>query len=150
MRRMKGSSSNGAGVRSLSLLPRQEFGPLSLRELPLPPGKFSVSCVHERLPRRSATPEIYHEATDEFVFVLSGRGAILLDGRRLAVRAGDSLYIPAGAVHGVVSGGSPIEALSIFSPPMDTRHPDVRVVGASGVGADPGKMKAQANEKRNK
>ncbi|MBI3507557.1 MAG: cupin domain-containing protein [Proteobacteria bacterium] len=108
-------------------LPAQRFGPLELRELPFSAEAFGVSLLHERLPARSKTPLLHHAATEEAVYVLKGRGFILLDGRKIPVRAGDTLHIPRGSIHGVMTADSAVEALSVFSPAMDPKKPDVHI-----------------------
>lgn len=38
---------------------------------------------------------------DEYYYVISGAGEMLLDGRRIALSPGDHVYSPAGVAHGV-------------------------------------------------
>ena len=114
-------------------VPCQRMGRLLLRDLPLPAGKFGVSWMHERLPRHSRTPAIYHKSTEEVVFILKGRVVVHLDGRHLVAGAGDTLSIPAGTVHAVASGKDAVEVLSLFSPPMDLRRPDAHMKKAAGA-----------------
>jgi quercetin dioxygenase-like cupin family protein len=42
-----------------------------------------------------------HEGMDKLYYVLEGRGLFLLDGRELAMGAGDLLVAPSGVPHGV-------------------------------------------------
>ena len=61
---------------------------------------------------------VCHE-TEEFAFVVSGRGALLLDGRALPFGPGDALYIPGGVWHAVSNTGDE-DAVMVFGFP----HPD--------------------------
>jgi quercetin dioxygenase-like cupin family protein len=61
---------------------------------------------------------VRHE-TEEFAFVVSGRGELLLDGQSLAFGQGDALYIPGGVWHAVSNTGES-DAIMVFGFP----HPD--------------------------
>jgi quercetin dioxygenase-like cupin family protein len=61
---------------------------------------------------------VRHE-TEEFAFVVSGRGELLLDGQSLAFGQGDALYIPGGVWHAVSNTGDS-DAIMVFGFP----HPD--------------------------
>jgi quercetin dioxygenase-like cupin family protein len=61
---------------------------------------------------------VRHE-TEEFAFVVAGRGEILLDDGALAFAPGDALYIPGGVWHAVSNTGD-ADAVMVFGFP----HPD--------------------------
>ena len=61
---------------------------------------------------------VCHE-TEEFAFVVSGQGELLLDGEALAFGRGDALYIPRGVWHAVSNTGDS-DAIMVFGFP----HPD--------------------------
>ena len=61
---------------------------------------------------------VCHE-TEEFAFVVSGRGELLLDDDTLAFAPGDALYIPGGVWHAVSNTGDE-DAVMVFGFP----HPD--------------------------
>jgi quercetin dioxygenase-like cupin family protein len=61
---------------------------------------------------------VRHE-TEEFAYVVSGRGELLLDGRTLAFGPGDALYVPSGVWHAVSNTGDE-DAVMVFGFP----HPD--------------------------
>ena len=124
----------------LRRLRRQAFGSLVMRPLPLAADKFGVSLIHERLRPRAVTPSIYHRLTHEAIFVIKGRATMRLDGKRVSVKAGDTLLIPPGMEHAIVTGREGVEALSLFSPAMDPRRPDVHPAQ--------GGMKIKAKRKR--
>ena len=41
----------------------------------------------------------YHERTDEFYYVLSGKGSMLLDGEQIELHEGVVVYVPRGTRH---------------------------------------------------
>ena len=41
----------------------------------------------------------YHERTDEFYYVISGRGTMLLDGEEIELHPGVVVYVPRGVRH---------------------------------------------------
>ncbi|HET6171311.1 MAG TPA: cupin domain-containing protein [Gaiellales bacterium] len=61
---------------------------------------------------------VRHE-TEEFAFVVSGQGELLLDGETLPFAQGDALYIPGGVWHAVSNTGDE-DAVMVFGFP----HPD--------------------------
>jgi quercetin dioxygenase-like cupin family protein len=61
---------------------------------------------------------VCHE-TEEFAYVVAGRGELLLDDRALAFARGDALYIPSGVWHAVSNTGDE-DAVMVFGFP----HPD--------------------------
>lgn len=44
----------------------------------------------------------YHEKTDEFYYVIDGRGTMLLDGEEIELHAGVVVYVPRGVRHKAV------------------------------------------------
>ena len=61
---------------------------------------------------------VKHE-TEEFAYVVSGRGELLLDDRALPFGPGDALYVPSGVWHAVSNTGDE-DAVMVFGFP----HPD--------------------------
>ena len=41
----------------------------------------------------------YHERTDEFYYVISGHGSMVLDGEQIELHAGVVVYVPRGVRH---------------------------------------------------
>ena len=59
----------------------------------------------------------YHEGFDETVYCLKGTITYTLDGKTIELSAGDSLFIPRGAVHGFANKGTEtVEFLAYCSP----------------------------------
>jgi quercetin dioxygenase-like cupin family protein len=61
---------------------------------------------------------VRHE-TEEFAYVVSGRGELLLDDRALPFGPGDAVYVPSGVWHAVSNTGDE-DAVMVFGFP----HPD--------------------------
>lgn len=101
-----------------------------LKEHPVPDSQ-NIYAVELTRTARSSTSiiqisdrEAYHvhRLHDLSVTVFRGKGRILLNGRDLAVEAGDTISIPANVPHAFLNrGGSkrPAAALVVFSPPYD-------------------------------
>ncbi|WP_276273276.1 cupin domain-containing protein [Haloarcula litorea] len=63
-------------------------------------------------------PENYHADSDQWLFVVAGRGVVTVDGDDQRVAAGDLLRIDAGERHAVENdGGEPLATLNVYTPP---------------------------------
>lgn len=63
-------------------------------------------------------PDNYHPESDQWLFVVSGRGVVTVDGEDETVEAGDLLRIEAGERHAVENDGAdPLETLNVYTPP---------------------------------
>ena len=61
-----------------------------------------------------------HKTHDGTVMMISGRGYLMMDNKRIELAAGDIVYIPRGAVHYYVNTArAPSVAFVVFSPPFD-------------------------------
>jgi len=76
------------------------------------------SLAEANLPAGGATRRHYHRASEEFYFVLTGRGLMEIDGETREVAPGDAVLIPPGAWH-QVSAGEELTFLCCCSPPYD-------------------------------
>jgi len=66
-----------------------------------------------------------HAHVEQTLFILSGAGKAILNGRESVVGAGDVVVVPPGTEHNVVNDGSePLKIYTIYSPP---NHIDGRV-----------------------
>src|SRR5713226_7267880 len=60
-----------------------------------------------------------HVGMDKLYYVLDGEGVFLLQGRELAMRAGNLLVAPDGVPHGVRNtGGNRLLVLVVLAPPL--------------------------------
>jgi quercetin dioxygenase-like cupin family protein len=72
------------------------------------------------LPAGKSVPYHYHEMRESLVMVLSGAGVEVCDDKEYPIRAGDVIFIPAGAKHAVINRSDrEIRFLEFFTyPPM--------------------------------
>jgi mannose-6-phosphate isomerase-like protein (cupin superfamily) len=63
-------------------------------------------------------PTNAHEASDQWLFVIDGKGEATVDGRTASLISGSLLLIEAQETHEIVNTGpSPLVTLSIYAPP---------------------------------
>ena len=74
------------------------------------------SLAEATLPADASTQRHYHKASEEFYFLLEGRGEMELDGETRVVGPGDAVLIPAGAWHRLTAL-SPLRMLCCCAPP---------------------------------
>ncbi len=68
---------------------------------------------HAKFPAGTFVPPHVHPTQDEFVYVLSGRYDLWLDGKEFAATAGDLVRMPMGIPHGIFNK-SDADATSLF------------------------------------
>ena len=62
--------------------------------------------------------EEVHEDRDQFFRVEEGEGAVIIDGKRHAIRDDDAILVPAGARHNVVNTGrQSLKLYTLYGPP---------------------------------
>ena len=70
-------------------------------------------------------PDNRHRGADQWLFVESGAGVVIVDGRRRAVRAGSLVLIERGERHEIRNTGrSPLRTISVYVPPAYTKGGD--------------------------
>ena len=79
------TTKDGSTIRSLLDLANAPVIGQSLAEATLPPG--------------SGTDRHFHRLSEEFYYLLEGRGVMEIDGEEREVGPGDAILIPAGAWH---------------------------------------------------
>ena len=91
-----------------------------------PTGDFEVLTTTER--SQAATmvlapgestggPDNRHAASDQWLYVIAGRGYAVADGRRVRLEPGSLLLIEAGEAHEIANDSDvPLESLSIYAP----------------------------------
>ena len=86
----------------------------------------------------------YHETWDETVYGLSGTTSFTVDGAKVDLRPGDSLFIKRGVVHGFDNGsGAPAKCLCILTPGvLGPKYFQEMAELAAGGSPDLEKMKA--------
>lgn len=59
-----------------------------------------------------------HAGSDQWLFVVRGRGEAVVEGERVALSAGDLLLIERGEGHEIRNAGTaPLETLNLYVPP---------------------------------
>ena len=61
------------------------------------------SLAEATLPVGGATDRHYHKVSEEFYFMLTGRGRMEIDGEEKEIGPGDAVLIPAGTWHQVTA-----------------------------------------------
>ena len=74
------------------------------------------SLAEATVPEGTATQRHYHKLSEEFYFILQGRGEMELNGERRAVGPGDAILIPPGAWH-TIAALEPLRFLCCCAPP---------------------------------
>lgn len=105
----------------LERIPTQKLGPVRLKaisELGQLPG---AAVFHVTVPPRSRHDMILHRRTREWFMVVKGRGRGVIGGRRVTFRPGVIVFMPPGVPHQMMTGSSSMEALVVFSPPLELK-----------------------------
>ena len=79
------------------------------------------SLAEASLPSGGATQRHYHKLSEEFYFILEGRGVMEIDGESREVTVGDAILIPRHAWH-QITAQEPLRFLCCCAPPY--RHED--------------------------
>lgn len=79
------------------------------------------SLAEAKVPTGGATQRHYHKESEEFYYILGGRGEMEIDGEVQTVVEGDAVLIPAGAWH-TIKADEELLFLCCCAPPY--RHED--------------------------
>lgn len=88
-------------------------------------GQGATASHHVVQIRDRETPHV-HKSHDATVMMLKGQGYLMLETRRVEIKAGDVVYIPRGAAHYFTNTDrEPAVAFATYSPPFDGKdtHP---------------------------
>jgi mannose-6-phosphate isomerase-like protein (cupin superfamily) len=70
-------------------------------------------------------PDNRHRGADQWLFVASGKGTAIVNGRRIALTAGSLILIERGNRHQIRNTGrTPLRTLNIYVPPAYTANGD--------------------------
>src|SRR5687768_9846813 len=70
-------------------------------------------------------PDNRHRGADQWLFVKSGRGVAIVNGRRVALKAGSLLLVERGDRHEIRNTGrTPLATLNVYVPPAYTKAGD--------------------------
>ena len=60
-----------------------------------------------------------HATQEEIIYILSGAGAIIAEGKETQLEPGVAVFIPPGLSHQIrVDEGEPLKLVTLFSPPV--------------------------------
>ena len=77
----------------------------------------NLMLVHAKLEPGEAHRFHYHPKMEEILYILSGTAEQWVEGEKKVLKAGDSLYLPAGVIHGTYNiGDGVLDFLAILSP----------------------------------
>lgn len=76
------------------------------------------SLAEASLPAGTSTDRHHHKLSEEFYYILEGRGRMEIDGESREVGVGDAILIPAGAWHQIMAGED-LRFLCCCAPPYD-------------------------------
>lgn len=97
-------------IRDNPLAPGENLKPIALQR--------GAHSAHVLVQVRDREPVHYHADSDITVLMVRGTGTLHIGDRKFATRAGDTAFIPRGAVHYFVNAGpEPAAALVTYSPP---------------------------------
>jgi mannose-6-phosphate isomerase-like protein (cupin superfamily) len=66
-------------------------------------------------------PDNAHKGADQWLFVVSGTGTAIVEGKRIELRAGTLLHIPRGSAHEIRNqGDTSLKTLNFYVPPAYT------------------------------
>ncbi len=72
-------------------------------------------------------PDNRHRGADQWLFVQSGSGAAIVNGRRIRLRGGSLVLIERGDIHEIRNTGrAPLRTLNVYVPPAYTKSGDER------------------------
>jgi mannose-6-phosphate isomerase-like protein (cupin superfamily) len=79
-----------------------------------PHSQLVVMCI---VPGGEIGEEV-HRDVDQMLMLITGQGAVVLDGQRNFVRPGELIQVPAGMRHNVINTGTlDLRLFTIYSPP---------------------------------
>ena len=63
-------------------------------------------------------PDNAHAGSDQWLYVVSGRGEVTVEGRSLDIETGTLLLVEPGETHAIENTGSePLETVNVYAPP---------------------------------
>lgn len=81
-----------------------------------------IEIILGQVGRSGVIQEHVHETSDQIVFVLEGKGSLMVDGMIVDMEKGTLVYLPRGFSHGgkvpINRTNEPLKSLVIYSPPL--------------------------------
>jgi len=96
-------------------------------------GVFSELAVMS-IPPMGALGEEAHDNGDEILFIVEGKGEMILDGRSESVTEHDAIFVAAGRLHNLRNTGRcDLKLVAMFSPPSTGTDTSVHKAGAKAA-----------------
>ena len=111
------TTKDGSQIRSILDLSNAPVAKQSLAEASIPAG--------------GATERHYHKLSEEFYFLLEGKGQMEIDGETRPVAPGDAILIPPGAWH-QITATTPLRFLCCCAPPYAHEDTYFQASGPAG------------------
>jgi len=75
-----------------------------------------------------------HDHGDEILFIVEGKGEVILDGRAEPARRHDAIFVTAGQLHNLRNTGhGDLKLVAVYSPPPSGGDTPIHRAGASAV-----------------
>jgi len=103
----------------LERIPVHRLGPVRLKAVSALGQIPGAAVFHVTVPPRSRHDMILHRRTREWFMVIKGRGRGVIGGRRVTFRPGVVVFMPPGVPHQMMTGTCAMEAVVVFSPPLN-------------------------------
>ncbi|MBN2324821.1 MAG: cupin domain-containing protein [Spirochaetes bacterium] len=82
--------------------------------------KYNSVCVIRVHPGGTVKPAHSHPEGEEVIYIIEGRGRVLVDGKIQTVRKGTAVLFPEGSVHMLQNtGGEEMKVICFYAPPAD-------------------------------
>jgi mannose-6-phosphate isomerase-like protein (cupin superfamily) len=94
----------------------RNLGPYQIEALIDEEQEGAGTVYRVRIAPHQHTSISFHRVAEEYYYVLSGSGSAILDGRHVALAAGDFLRLPPETRHAFVTGEEGLEMLDIHTP----------------------------------
>jgi quercetin dioxygenase-like cupin family protein len=101
------------------------FGTLGIEFLIDGGPRGPVTAMRVVMKPRGSHPPLWHAETAEFFFVLRGSMRARIDGRPRRFRKGDYAFLPPGTLHEFHAEKGGVEVLSLFTPALNMKKPDI-------------------------
>lgn len=109
---------NEAEIKDLTKFKSEELFGATITRLLSADKLPTVGFDHVRIAQGSALKPHTHADSESFIYILEGTAVVRLDDKLFSVKAGDTVYIPAGVSHGFTTADEAVVLLSVQSPPI--------------------------------
>lgn len=118
---------NEAEIKNLTKFKSEELFGATITRLLSADKLPTVGFDHVRIAPGSALKPHTHADSESFIYIVEGSAVVRLNDKLFSVKAGDTIYIPAGVSHGFTTADEAVILLSVQSPPIysEQSQPDI-------------------------